>query len=169
MSDYSEFFLSSPPETAQLDLLEITHPNFSQTYRLVRNHPENGGVTVMHEGAVGPFAYTYMPMRIKAIGSTTNLDQELEVTLGDLGLVIPTEIQAITDANGFRTKPLLKYRTYRSDDLTAPIYGPVTLRIDGVTLTKEGCAFRAKSASLNRVRTGETYDLLRFPMLGPLA
>jgi hypothetical protein len=110
-----------------------------------------------------------MPMKIRRLGSNTDLDQDIEVTLGDLGQVIPSEIQLITDANTFQVKPLLKYRTYRSDDPAAPLFGPVSLRIDAIAMTKEGTTFLAKAASFNVARTGETYHVLRFPMLGPLA
>jgi len=167
MSDYSEFFLNTAPTIAQLDLLEISHPSFFVTHRLVRNAVN--GVTVMHEGGAGPFAYSYMPMRVKALASNTDMDQELEITLGDTGDTVPSEIQAITNANAFHVKPTLVYRTYRSDDLTAPLFGPIFLRVEGVAMQREGTAFRAKSATFNRVRTGETYNLIRFPMLAPLA
>ncbi len=63
------------------------------------------------------------------------------------------------------TKPTAKYRVYRSDDLTDPIFGPVNLRIDAVTLTRDSAAFKAKSASYNVIRTGEVYRTDRFPML----
>jgi hypothetical protein len=36
-------------------------------------------------------------------------------------------------------------------------------------MTKEGCSFRAKAASYNIVRTGETYRVEAFPMLQALA
>jgi hypothetical protein len=167
MSAYSEFFLSSPPVVAQLELLEITHPSFSETHRLVRNRV--GGVTVTHEGPDGPYDYTDVPMAIKALGSGTDLDQSIEVTLGDLGEIIPAELSLIAAANTTQIKPLLKYRTYRSDDLDEPLFGPVSLRVDAIALNKEGATFKARAASFNVARTGETYNLLRFPMLRPLA
>jgi hypothetical protein len=46
MSAESEFFLASAPSVVRLDCLEISHPDFSQTYRLVRNAPV--GVVVEH-------------------------------------------------------------------------------------------------------------------------
>ncbi len=168
MSIYSEFFFSSPPDVTELDLLEIYHPNFSQTYYLVRN--QQAGVTVMHEGAVGPFVYSYLPMSIKPLGSSTDLDQEIEINMGDVGEVISTELELVANsAIGFFTKPIAYYRTYRSDDLTAPLFGPVRLRIDGFSFNREGASFRAKAASFNVSRTGEIYRTEIFPMIAPLA
>lgn len=47
MSETAEFFLGSRPSVVRLDCLEISHPNFSQTYRLVRNAP--AGIRVEHD------------------------------------------------------------------------------------------------------------------------
>jgi hypothetical protein len=167
MTAYSAFFLGSSPTIVQLELMELTHPKFSQTFRLVRNAVN--GVTVTHEGGAGPFAYTYLPMRIKPLGSQTDLDQELEITIGDLGDIIPAELDRVATGNAFFIKPSLVYRTYRSDDLTTPLFGPFTFRVDGVTFTKQGAAFKARAAQFNQTRTGDTYRIERFPMLEPLA
>jgi hypothetical protein len=48
LSDAAEFFLGSAPSVARYDCLEISHPNFGQTYRLVRNAP--AGISVTHAG-----------------------------------------------------------------------------------------------------------------------
>lgn len=163
------FFLSSSPSVVQLECVEITHPNFSHTYRLVRN--ALAGVTVTHDAASGggSFAYTFMPMKIRPLASSTDLDQEIEVTLGDVGEVIATELDRVSDGNGFYVKPIIKYRSYRSDDLANVLFGPVTLEINGISLTKEGASFKARAANFNLVRTGEIYSVGRFPMLEPLA
>lgn len=48
MSEAAAFFLGSGPDVARYDCLEIYHPNFSQTYRIVRNAP--AGLVVAHDG-----------------------------------------------------------------------------------------------------------------------
>ncbi len=166
MSAYSEFFLDSPPTVAQLDLLEISHPDFTQTYYVQRN--VTAGVTVTHEDA-SSHDYEYVPMRVKPLGTQTDLDQELEITFGDLGEILPAELDAVAAANGFQTKPSVLYRVYRSDDLSAPIFGPVDLQIDGISFNREGASFRAKAAAFNVTRTGETYRIEEYPMLEGLA
>jgi hypothetical protein len=62
-------------------------------------------------------------------------------------------------------RPRLIYRTYRSDDLSRPMYGPIELELASIDMTREGAAFEAKAPSLNLARTGETFSLDRFKSL----
>lgn len=113
MSELSDFFFTSPPAAVRFQLLEIYHPSFSTTYRLVRN--ATGGVYVEHENEEFPTFYQYIPMRLEEIGSDNSMDQSLEVTIGDLGELIPTELELASSANTLHIKPTLTYREYRSD------------------------------------------------------
>jgi hypothetical protein len=162
MSDYSEFFLNAGSNVAELELLEISHPNFTKTYYLVRNAVN--GVTVTLEDSTSQ-EFEYYPLQITPVGSGDDLDQVLRIQLGDLGTLLPQELDAVSAAGGFGTKPTLKYRTYRSDDLSAPLYGPITLEISALTFKKEGAAFEAHAPRLNSTATGELYTTSRFPML----
>lgn len=162
MSTYTAFFLNSQASIKQLDLLEISHPNFTQTYRIVRNSAN--GVTVTLEDASVRF-FQYYPLQIKGIAANQTLDQVLQVQLGDLGTLLPKELDAIAAAGTFGTKPIVKYRTYRSDDLTAPMYGPVVLEITNIPFNADGASFEASAPSVNMNKTGEIYTLDRFPML----
>lgn len=178
---YADFFLNSAASVVQLDLLEISHPSFTSgvaspgypgwySYFIVRNHSE--GVTVTLETGDSQ-AFTYYPLKIEGSSTRENLDYGLKVTLGDLGLLIPDQIDAVLSAEmdpaatiEGRHRPRLIYRVYRSDQLpSGRIYGPVTLDIYTVTMTRDGAAFEAKAPSLNLSRTGEVYSLKRFPML----
>lgn len=171
MSLISQFFLGSSPARVQLDLIEITHPNFTQTYRIVRNArrklttPGKFGIEVMHEGAVGPFEYEYYPAQIKPVGFTSDLSQGLAVTLGDLGNVIQKEIAAVTAANKMMIRPVVKFRTYSSADLTQPMFGPLILQISNITCSEEGNTFEAHAPRINNTRTGVLYTRDQFPML----
>lgn len=162
MSEYSEFFLNSGSNVVELELLEISHPNFTKTYYIVRNAV--AGVTVTLETAASQ-AFEYYPLQITPIGSGNDLDQVLRIQLGDLGGILPQELDAVSAGGGFATKPTLIYRTYRSDDLTAPLYGPITLEISALTFKREGAAFEAHAPRLNSTATGEVYNTSRFPML----
>jgi len=162
MPDYSTFFLNSLSSVVQLETLEITHPNFSQDYFIVRN--ATNGVTLTLED-LSSQEFIYYPLKITAVGTRENLDFGVRVDLGDLGEVLPVELDNVATAAGYGTKPVVKYRTYRSDDLTAPLYSPVTLEIENFSFTRNGCSFEAKAPSLNISSTGETYSLDRFPML----
>ena len=162
MSAYSEFFLNSPSSVVQLELLEISHPDFTQTYRVVRNAVEGTTVTLEDDSSA---TFSYYPLRITPVGIRDNLDFGLRVDLGDLGQVLPDEIDAVTDADGFGEKPTVIYRTYRSDDLTAPLFGPLTLKVTSFSFTREGSTFEAQAPSISVSSTGELYKLDRFPML----
>lgn len=162
MSSYAEFFLNSSSSVVQLELIEIQHPNFTKTYRVVRNAVR--GVTVTLEtNAVA--AFDYYPLKIENNGAKDDLDQSFTITLGDLGEVLPKELDSVASADGFSVKPVVTYRTYRSDDLTKPLFGPVLLEVESFAFNREGSTFTAKAPSLNINKTGELYKLERFPML----
>lgn len=162
MSKYTEYFLNSSSSVVQLELLEIAHPNFSKTYRLVRNNTK--GVRVKLEDGIF-YDFEYAPIRISLSNEKNDLDQIIKIDLGDLGEIIPTELDLIETANSYSIKPSLKYRTFRSDDLETVLYGPLILEIKSFSFTREGSTFEAKAPSLNISKTGEIYSLDRFPML----
>jgi hypothetical protein len=142
----------------QLELLRISHPNFSQVYYLVRNNSQ--GVTVSIDGQEQFFEY--YPLQIKGLGSRDNLDFGLSIVLGDLGELLPQELDNVSTANGFEIKPKVTFWTYRSDDLTKPLFGPLYLEFTSISFNSDGASFEAKAPSLNVNRTGELYKLERF-------
>lgn len=162
MSKYSEFFLNSNSAIVQLELVEFVHPNFSITHRAVRN--KTNGVIVTHENGLN-YAYAYYPMKITPTGTLEDMDFGFKMEFGDLGEKLPQELDLIAANDGFGTKPIINFRTYRSDDLAAPLYGPLVLEIAEFTFNKLGAVFEAKAPSLNVSQTGEIYTLTRFPML----
>lgn len=162
MSEYSEFFLNSKSSVVQVDCIEISHSSFTQTYRVVRNNTE--GVTVTHEDDTD-YDYEYYPFVLSASGVRDDLDQMIHMDFGDLGEIIPQEIDAVKSADNTQEYPRVVYRTYRSDDLENVLYGPVVLEVRAFNFNREGCSFEAKAPSLNVNRTGEAYSLPRFPAL----
>ncbi len=163
MTDYTEFFLASRRDVAQLEMFEVTHPNFTKPYRIVRNAPK--GVTVNLSNEEPNVTFDYYPAIITPSGSKDDLDASVKVQLGDLGEVIPFEIDAVEAAGGFLTKPQLRYWAFRSDVLAAPIYGPLLLEVPSVTHDGVSSTLEASAPRLNVTGTGERYDLTRFPML----
>lgn len=162
MTDYAEFFLNSKSSVVQLETIEISHPNFTQTYRVVRNAVEGITATLEDSQVVD---FVYYPLNIESSGVKDDLDQILKITLGDLGEILPTELDQVASNSGFGTKPIIKYRIYRSDDLTRPLFGPITLEVSSFGFTAEGVTFEAGAPSININKTGEIYTLERFPML----
>lgn len=161
-TDYTDFFLKSEKSVIQYDLIEISHSDFSKVYRLVRNAIPSVVVT-LETAATATFEYC--PMLITPNKSEYNLDFGIRVELGDLGDILPKEIERVIAADGLSEKPAFKYRTYRSDDLTAPMVGPITLQIEEIAANSSGAVFEAKAPSLSINGTGELYSINRFPML----
>jgi hypothetical protein len=272
MSAYSEFFLNSRSSVVQLELLQISHPDFSKDYRIVRNSVN--GVTVSGLGNYGrnlfnvsasdnvldyyvsnttgelvynvvynatgflpvlpgqtytasyshirafynankvfvsgtdsgnPATFTvpagcywmkftvyknvwanfqvvqgtvlgtfvpwgqasfdYYPLKIENNGAKDDLDQSFTFSWGDLGEVLPLELDRVAASGGFGFKPQVVYHTYRSDDLAAPLFGPVLMEVESFAFNRDGSTFTVKAPSLNINKTGEIYTLERFPML----
>lgn len=164
MAVFEEFFLSRKSNVARLELLEFSHPSFSQVYRIVRNML--GGVTVTLPDPDNVQAtFQFYPVRIQRQGQNGTMDSSLNITFGDLSDVIPKEIERIMLADTFNVTPKVRYWAYRSDDLTKPIYGPSQFEITAMPYTKEGFSATATAPQISVSGTGEIYTLERFPML----
>lgn len=162
MPDYVSYFLAAPSSVVELETLEISHPAMTKVYRIVRNARD--GITATLETEV-EVDFEFYPLRIRPTGSTDDLDQAIQVDLGDLGEIIPEELDAIAEAGLMGVKPTVLYRTYRSDDLSAPMLGPLTLEVTSIVSNADGSAFEARAPALNVNRTGELYRLARFETL----
>ena len=162
MTTYAEFFLKSKSSVVQLETLEISHPDFTKVYRIVRNAVQGVSVS-LENGSIQSF--DYYPLKIENAGIRNDLDQSITINLGDLGEVLPKELDEVSSNNGFSVKPTVVYRTYRSDDLSRPLFGPVLLEVTTFAFNREGSSFEAKAPSLNITKTGEIYKIDRFPML----
>ena len=160
MPSYSEFFLASRSSVIQFETLEISHPSFTRTFRIVRNTAH--GLTAT-DGV--EMTFDYYPCRIRGIGRRDNLDYGLEIDVGDLGEVLPREMDAIMTAGTFKTKPTVKYRTWRSDDLSAPLFGPIELEVRRFNFNESGASFEAAAPALNTGKTGRQYTIDLFPSL----
>lgn len=158
---YAEFFLKSSSSIRELETIQISHPSFSKVYSCVRNARLGLAATIENGSLV---TFDYYPMAIKFNGAQDDLDYGITITFGDLGEVIPAELDNVTTANTFGIKPMITYRTFRSDVLTAPMF-VAKLQVTTFSFTKEGCSFDAAAPSLNLVSTGEVYAIDRFPML----
>ncbi|QZA70463.1 minor tail protein [Erwinia phage AH03] len=154
MSEYSEFFLKSKSSIVGLETVEISHPKFSKVYRIVRNNTKGISATI-EDGSVVTFSY--YPLKIEFDGMKDDLDSGMKITLGDLSEILPVEMDNL---NGdFSVKPTIKYRVYRSDDLTTPIYGPIVYGADDISFDGLDSTIDAQAPSLNNNRTGIIYDL----------
>jgi hypothetical protein len=162
MSTYADFFLNTGRNIVQLELIEISHPSFSQVYRRVRN-AVNGVTVTLETGGTAFFAY--YPMKVTSLGVRTDLDAGFKITFGDLGTIIPLELDRVRVAGTFNIKPVVKYRAYRSDQLSLPMVGPLVLEASTFSFGEEGASFEAKAPLLNINGTGELYEIERFTSL----
>lgn len=160
--EYIEFFLNSKSELIQFETIELSHPNFSQVFRLVRNNTQ--GLTATLE-TLASVTFDYCPMSISKGAQQGDLDFALEVEVGDVGEILQAELDLIQTADSFATKPSFIYRTFRSDDLTQPMYGPLTMEIQSIAYAKEGFKIEARSPFLSISQTGLVFTIEQFPTL----
>lgn len=162
MSTYSRFFLSGRSDEAELETFTIYHPDFSKVYRIVTNATQ-GIIAVTEEG--DPHAYEHYPAKITPLSIGSHLDQAISITFGDLGEIIPLELDRVAAANGFQTLPTLHYRTWKSTDLTVPLYAAIELEVTAFSFDANGATFQASAPRLNTLATGQIYTYKMFPAL----
>lgn len=161
MSDYVGFFLNGKRSTIQYETLQIVHPSFSKVYYLVRAGRDL--TATLETGQV--ITFQRIPMRIRRLTSRADLDYGIGVDLGDLGELIPDEIDRARADGTLGIKPTVISRVYRSDDLSSPMFGPLTLEAKNISLTRQGSTFEASAPSLNLTKTGERQTTDRFSTL----
>lgn len=157
------YFLNSRSDVVSLETIEISHPSFTKVYRLVRNKTD--GLTATLEDGVTQATFDWYPLRITELGDQLDLDTGIRIDFGDLGEVVPLELDEIAKADTLHIKPTVIYRAWRSDDLSAPLIGPLVFEAPAFSFAKEGASFEATAPYTNRTRTGEIYNLTRFFML----
>lgn len=162
MSDLLGYFLNSKTSVIQYELIEISHSSFSQVFYFVRN--AINGLVVTLENSVEQ-EFIYLPMTVKRNGNRNNLDYGIDISLGDLDELVLDELELVFQADTFSEKPNLKYRTYRSDDLSSPMDGPIKLEIDSFAFTGDGNFFSAKPPATKVNATGQIYSFDRFETL----
>ena len=161
-SEYSAFFLNSASSVIEYETIEISHTDFTQSYWIVRNNVN--GLTATDETSTSR-TFVFYPLKVEFSEDRNDMDYSLRIDIGDVGEVLPSELDSIATADGWGEKPVLKYRTFRSDDLTQPLFGPITLEIGQLTFNATGCSFEAKAPAVTLTKCGERYTLDRFPGL----
>lgn len=162
MSALTDFFLGSNKSAVQLETLEITHPSFTKPYYIVRNARK--GVTAKREDGSST-VFDYVPMKITNTGARDDMDTGVQVSFGDLGQILPKELDNIDRDDSYRVTPLVIYRSYSSEDLDNILVGPFKFEIKTLSQDQSGATFEAAAPGLNYSKTGEFYRVDRFPML----
>lgn len=162
MSAETEFFLASLRSVVKLETLEISHPNFSKTYFIVRNARQ--GITAKLETGASQF-FEYRPIRLTNLGARDDLDTGIRVTWNELGQILPKELDRIEAGDGYKITPKVKFRVYSSADLEHVLQGPYAFELKTVSQNQANASFDAKAPRLNYSATGELYKIDRFVML----
>jgi len=156
-----DFYLNSKSQVLQYDTLELSHPQFTQTYRIVRNN--RVGAMLGVAGVLQQFVYC--PFRMERSTVEASLSQSIKITLADLGSIVQTELISVMRNEGYLIRPTVIVRCYRSDVPMEPIYGPVSLIASDITMTREGSAFTIQPPEVSNKRTGMIYTLEDYPGL----
>lgn len=156
------YWLVGRHDDVRLECIEITHPSFSRSYRFVRNHTD--GVRVRHENGTY-YDYDYLPVTIQAGKTADSLEQSFTIGIGDVGEVMPYEIQRLRNGKHAHVRPTLNYRVYLSSDLTTPLNSVLGLEITDNQPQGQGAVFKCKAREVNATATGTKYTLDSYPTL----
>lgn len=157
-----DFYLSSSPNVAILECFEISHPNFSKTHLITSS--DCFGFEALDENGILK-KYDYLPMGFNGSAMTTDLDYAIQISTGDLGEILPKELDLIDAADGWDVYPVVVYRAYRSDRLDRPMRGPIELELSNYTYNNTGMAFKAEAPDIKSSATGEIFSFERFQTL----
>lgn len=144
------FWLMGRHDDVRLECIEIKHPSFSRDYRFVRNHAD--GVRVRHEDGVYR-DYDYLPLTVKAARAASDLQQSLTIGIGDVGEVMPMEIDRLRRGTHRTVRPTVNYRVYLSSDVANPMSSVRGLEVTDNQPQKQGAVFVCKARELNKTDT----------------
>ena len=162
-----EFFLKGRKDVVYVETIEVIHPEFTKSLRVVRN-VTTGWSAKLNNTDANRVDFIYFPLSIEVGSSKTDLDQSLTITVGDLGEVLPDELNRVLESDKMDVKPIIKMRCYASNDPDTVLFGPITLQIDSFNYNEQGTSFVATAPNLNKARTGEVYSTTRFPFIKSL-
>lgn len=160
IDDIKDFHLDSAPSIAPLETLEISHSMWPEPIRIVTNHEE--GVDAMLEtGEIVRFDFA--PLLINKGKTSDDLDQNLGITLGDLGEIVPPLIKQVREAASDEY-PKVIYREYAYDVSTMtfakekPMDIMKGLFVEQMSRDHQATTFDAKTPDKNTVKTGRPYS-----------
>lgn len=165
---WEEAVASAPPSVVTYYTLELWHVSFDVPVRAVTGvaddmefmlevgAPRNSGETVTFKAI--PFRADF-----PEVGERT--PPQIKVTIDNVARELAPKIEA---ALGYRADMEALYREYRSDDLSAPCYGPVAFTVKNVAVSGSSVTGVARIANLaNRRFPRKNYTLAEFPSLSP--
>lgn len=170
INDIKDLHLDSSPSIVPLETLEVTHSLWPTPIRIVTNHAD--GIDAMLEtGEIVNFEFA--PLLINKGKTSDDLDQSFNITLGDLGEIVPPLIKQIR-ASDSDEYPKVNYRAYAYDSSTntfakdKPIDTTKGLNIEQMSRDHQATTFDAKTSDKNTVSTGRPYTMQSHPDLAGL-
>lgn len=145
-----------------IECIEIIHPSFTKHYHFVRNHED--GVRVKHNDGVYK-DYEFLPLAIKPSRSANDLQQGFTIGIGDVGEIMPNEIDRLRRGSHRTVRPKLNYRVYLNSDLDSPMRSVLGLEITDNQPKKQGAVFICKARELNKTDTSVLFTSSLFPSL----
>lgn len=167
VDDIKDFHLDSATSVVLLETLEISHSLWPDPIRLVTNHPDGISVTLENGQSA---TFDFIPLMIQRGNTSDDLDQTLNITVGDLGEVVPPLIQKIRVASSDE-KPQVIYRSFAFDAASMVLTKPTPIEIiRGLYVAKmnqdhQATTFESATSGKNSVKTGRTYNFEEYPDL----
>jgi len=167
VDDIKDFHLDSVSSVVLLETLEISHSLWPAPIRIVTNHPD--GISVTLENGQRAI-FEFIPLMIQRGNTSDDLDQTLNITVGDLGEIVPPLIQKIRDASSDE-KPQVIYRSFAFDAASMVLTKQTPIEIiRGLSVAKmnqdyQATTFEAATSGKNSVKTGRTYNFKEYPDL----
>ena len=167
VDDIKDFHLDSAASVVLLETIEVSHSLWDEPIRIVTNHPD--GVTVTLENDQQVF-FEFIPLILQKGTTSDDLDQSINITVGDLGEIVPPLNKKIRDASSDE-KPQVVYRSFAFDSVSMALTKPTPIEIiRGLSVAKmnqdyQATTFEAATSGKNSVKTGRTYNFEDYPDL----
>lgn len=144
-----------------IECVEISHSKWSSVQRFVTN--SNLNLVLKHEDSQS-FEYVFAPLNISKTAESGNLDQGLNIKIGDVGELIPDLIDLILDDEDIEL-PKVNYRAYFIGQYDSPVVVARALDLESITRDWKGSECEVVAPGLNDNGNGEVYSASTDPSL----
>jgi len=165
INDIKDIHLDCSPSIVPLETLEISHSTWPEPIRIVTNHGD-GTEALLETGETAFFEFA--PLMLDFGTTSDDLDQSINVTLGDLGEIVPPLIKKIRESESDEL-PEVIYRRYAFDASSMTfakaesINTTKGLYVERMNRDHQASTFEAKTPGKNSVVCGRTLNLRDYP------
>lgn len=169
INDIKDIHLDCSPSIVPLETLEVRHSVWPEPIRIVTNHGD-GVDALLESGEMAHFDFA--PLLLDFGTTSDDLDQSINVTLGDLGEIIPPLTKKIRESESDEL-PEVIYRRYAFDASSMTfakaesINRTKGLYVEQVNRDHQASTFEAKTPGKNSIACLRTYHHTTHPdMMG---